>query len=49
MSTQPSSHPYEHLAAHVLTDLGLTTAAAHLDQAAQQAAAEQWSYTYFLG
>lgn len=32
-----------------LTDLGLVTAAHHLDTVAQQAAAQQWSYTHFLG
>jgi DNA replication protein DnaC len=32
-----------------LEHLGLKTAAQHLDQAAQQAAANQWSYTHFLG
>ena len=49
MSTLPSNQPYEHLAPHALADLGLTTAAAHLDQVSQQAAAGQWSYTHFLG
>ena len=49
MSTPPSNQPYEHLAPQVLTDLGLHTAAAQLDQASQQAAAAQWSYTHFLG
>ncbi len=49
MSTLPSNQPYEHLAPQILADLGLTTAAAHLDQAAQHAAAEQWSYSHFLG
>jgi DNA replication protein DnaC len=49
MSTPPSNQPYEHLAPQVLADLGLPTAAAQLDQAAQQAAAAQWSYTHFLG
>jgi DNA replication protein DnaC len=49
MSTTLSNQPYDHLAPQALADLGLTTAAAHLDQAAQQAAAAQWSYTHFLG
>lgn len=49
MSTLPTNHPYEHLAPEALTHLGLVTAAAHLDQASQQAAAEGWSYTHFLG
>ena len=49
MSTLPTNQPYEHLAPDALTTLGLDTAAAHLDQASQQAAAEGWSYTHFLG
>jgi hypothetical protein len=32
-----------------LEQLGLRTAREHLDTAAQRAAAEQWSYTHFLG
>jgi DNA replication protein DnaC len=32
-----------------LEHLGLTVARAHLDGAAQRAAAEGWTYTYFLG
>lgn len=32
-----------------LNDFGLTVAAHHLDSLAQRAAAEQWSYTHFLG
>lgn len=32
-----------------LAELGLTTAQLHLDQATQQAAAENWSYSHFLG
>jgi len=49
MSTLPSNQPYEHLAPQALADLGLGTAAAQLDQASQQAAAGQWSYSHFLG
>ena len=49
MSTLASNQPYEHLAPQILADLGLATAAAHLDQVAQHAAAEQWSYSHFLG
>ena len=49
MSVPPSNQPYEHLAPQALADLGLATAAAQLDQAAQQAAAAGWSYTHFLG
>lgn len=49
MSTPPSNQPYEHLAPQALADLGLATAADQLDQAAQQAAAGQWSYAHFLG
>ena len=44
-----SNQPYEHLAPQALADLGLLTAAAQLDQATQQAAAGQWSYSHFLG
>jgi DNA replication protein DnaC len=43
------SIPYEAMAAAGLEHLGLKTARDHLDQAAQQAAANQWSYTHFLG
>ena len=44
-----SNQPYEHLAPQALADLGLLTAADRLDQATQQAAAGQWSYSHFLG
>lgn len=44
-----SNQPYEHLAPPALADLGVSTAAAHLDQASQQAAAQGWRYTHFLG
>jgi len=44
-----SNHVYEHKAVAALETLGLNTAGEHLDQAAQQAAAGQWSYTHFLG
>ena len=40
---------FENIAAGALEELGLKTALEHLDQAAQQAAAEKWSYTHFLG
>jgi DNA replication protein DnaC len=40
---------HEPLAASGLAELGLHTAHAHLDTAAQQAAAAQWSYSHFLG
>jgi DNA replication protein DnaC len=40
---------YEAQARDGLERLGLTTAGAQLDGAAQRAAAEQWSYTHFLG
>lgn len=43
------SNVYEHKAAAALDSLGLAIALGHLDQAAQQAAAGQWSYTHFLG
>jgi DNA replication protein DnaC len=49
MTTDARNHPYEHLAPQALADLGLDTAAAFLDQASQQAAADGWSYTHFLG
>lgn len=39
----------EECAAQSLAELGLLTAARHLDTCAQQAAAENWSYTHFLG
>ena len=44
-----SSIPYEQKASAALERLELTTALAQLDTAAQQAAAEGWSYTHFLG
>jgi DNA replication protein DnaC len=40
---------YEARAADGLEQLGLATARGQLDGAAQRAAAEQWSYTHFLG
>ena len=40
---------YEAKARDGLAQLGLTAAQEHLDTAAQRAAAEQWSYTHFLG
>ena len=43
-----SAH-YEHLAQEGLERLSLGTALAHLDGIAQQAAAEAWSYSHFLG
>jgi DNA replication protein DnaC len=43
------SVPYEAKAVEALEHLGLKVAGQHLDQAAQQAAAGQWSYTHFLG
>lgn len=44
-----SNQPFEHLAPDALTQLGLPTAMVQLDQVSQQAAAEGWSYTHFLG
>lgn len=44
-----TSIPYEQKALSALEHLGLATALAQLDQASQQAAANQWSYTHFLG
>jgi len=43
------SIPYEQKAPAALDQLGLTVALTHLDQACQQAAAEAWSYSHFLG
>jgi DNA replication protein DnaC len=40
---------YEDLARQGLAELGLGVACQHLDSAAQQAAAENWSYTRFIG
>lgn len=40
---------FESKATQALEQLGLSVAMSHLDQAAQQAAAQQWSYTHFLG
>lgn len=40
---------FESMAQDGLVQLGLNTAREHLDNAAQRAAAEQWSYTHFLG
>src|SRR5436309_3407637 len=40
---------YEAQAPAALEALGLATALAHLDQVSQQAAAEAWSYSHFLG
>jgi DNA replication protein DnaC len=43
------SHLYEQKAGAALTDLGLSVAKERLDSACQQAAAEGWSYSHFLG
>lgn len=43
------STPYEQRAVDGLEAFGLGVARAHLDAAAQRAAAEGWSYTHFLG
>lgn len=40
---------YEAKAGAALEQLGLTVALEHLDQVSQRAAAEQWSYSHFLG
>ncbi len=40
---------YEEKAPSALEQLGLTVARGHLDGASQRAAAEQWSYSHFLG
>lgn len=44
-----SAISYEHLAKEGLQALGHSTAATLLDQIAQQAAADSWSYSHFLG
>jgi DNA replication protein DnaC len=44
-----SNVTYEEKASDGLQELGLTVACEQLDQASQQAAAQQWSYTHFLG
>jgi DNA replication protein DnaC len=43
------SVPYEQKAEAALQQLGLSVALAQLDQASQQAAAHNWSYSHFLG
>lgn len=43
------SVPYEAKAATALEHLGLDVAGRHLDSVSQRAAAEQWSYSHFLG
>ena len=43
------SQVYEQRAETALAQLGLTVAQTHLDSACQQAAAEGWSYSHFLG
>ena len=49
MSAIPTSSVFEAKAAAALQTLGLTVAHAQLDSLAQQAAAQAWSYTAFLG
>jgi DNA replication protein DnaC len=48
-TTVATSNTYEATARDGLDRLGLTVALDHLDSAAQRAAAEQWSYSHFLG
>ena len=48
ISTSGSAVVFEEKAAVGLEQLSLRTAQQHLDQVAQQAAAQQWSYTHFL-
>lgn len=43
------SPAYEAKASAALESLGLTVALSHLDQVSQQAAADGWSYSHFLG
>jgi DNA replication protein DnaC len=43
------SHTYEAKAVEALVELGLMTAHDQLDGAAQKAAADNWSYSHFLG
>jgi hypothetical protein len=40
---------YEQVALSALEQIGATTALSQLDQLAQRAAAEEWSYSHFLG
>ena len=40
---------YEQLALCALEQIGATTALSQLDELAQRAAAEEWSYSHFLG
>ena len=49
MNDASTSNTYEAKAHDGLDRLGLSVAAEHLDGAAQRAAAEQWSYSHFLG
>jgi DNA replication protein DnaC len=49
MSSAATSNTFEATARDGLDQLGLSVAAGHLDSAAQRAAAEQWSYSHFLG
>lgn len=48
-SSAGTSTTYEALATDGLTKLGLTIAHQQIDSASQRAAAEQWSYSHFLG
>ncbi len=43
------SRVMEDRAITALAELGLVTARLHLDSVSQQAAAEEWTYTHFLG
>ncbi len=43
------SRVMEERAITALAELGLVTARLHLDGVCQQAAAEEWTYTHFLG
>lgn len=49
MNRKVTSNPYEEQAREGLERLGLSVAVDHLDTTAQRAAAEQWSYSHFLG
>src|SRR5437879_1048043 len=43
------SRLYEEKASEALEQLSLLTALSHLDHVSQQAAAQKWSYSHFLG
>ena len=48
-STGDTSRLYQERASEALELLGLSVADQHLDATSQRAAAENWTYTHFLG